>query len=209
MGAGKVLRTAGRRDPAVRRSGVTGSTRWSRTLRRSRWARLFVVCFAMASTATGSVPATAARPPSLSVKVDPALEAETGGNEVHAVVQVSGPAFAGDTVTIDSAQLQAACAGGFAFETLQGGSVSAPVTGASLSVVLDNLGRATVSLSGSFCAQGSSTIDATLASSPFRTASTKLTVEIADTDNPRSLCVSHLRGRNKWRRCVRRVRGRI
>ncbi len=109
--------------------------------------------------------------------VDPAVEVETGSSEVHAVVQVSGPTFAGETVTVDSTQLQGACVGGFAFETLQGGSVSAPVTGASLSVVLDTLGRATVSVSASLCAPGISTIDATLASSPFTSASTKLTVD--------------------------------
>jgi hypothetical protein len=144
----------------------------------------------MVFTASGSIPANGAtarraggapaRPTSgasLTVRVTPNPDVETGPAEVHAVVQVSGPSFAGQDVTISSSQLQAACAGSFTFETLQGGSASTPVTGGSLSVALDNLGHAAVSLSGSSCAPGPSAVDASLSSAPGTNATTDLDVD--------------------------------
>jgi hypothetical protein len=112
----------------------------------------------------------------LTVTVSPNPEDAVGEVELHAVVQVSGPSFAGQTVTIESRQLQAICLD-FAFETLQGGSVAAPISGSPLSVVLDSVGNAAVSVSGIECAPGNWTIDATLMSTPAISASTTLALD--------------------------------
>src|ERR1700722_12779711 len=63
---------------------------------------------------------TGGPPVQITVEVDPNPLVETGQSEVHAVVQVETlPNFAGDTVNIDSSQLDASCHNGITFETIQ------------------------------------------------------------------------------------------
>jgi len=101
------------------------------------------------------------------------------GSEVRAVVQVeTSPAYAGDTVNISSSQLEASCGGTIFFETLQGGSTTAPnVSVDSITAVLDDDGNVTVVVEGAPCAAGSDLIEADLTVAPFITATTVLDVE--------------------------------
>jgi hypothetical protein len=87
-----------------------------------------------------------------------------GPPNVTDVIQVeTSPLFDGKTVIISSPQLAAACAG-LTFETLQGGSVSAPTVSPDLiSVVLDADGNVTVVLDGYNCPPGKYTVVATMA----------------------------------------------
>lgn len=131
-------------------------------------------CSTTGSGGTGGTPPT---PPPLSVTVSPGSAAqplvETGQSEVYAVVEVeTSSSFAGDTVNISSSQLDAVCAGGITFETLQGRGVptTAPITSAhEISVVLDDDGNATVVVDGSDCAPGDSVIEADLTVAPYYT----------------------------------------
>ena len=114
--------------------------------------------------------------PQITVQVDPQPLVETGQSEVHVVVQVETlPAFAGDTVNIDSSQLSASCSS-VIFENLQNGSTTAsPNTSDNrIDAVLDDDGNATVIVDGFDCAPGSSVIEADLEVSPFLTALTTL-----------------------------------
>jgi uncharacterized repeat protein (TIGR01451 family) len=109
----------------------------------------------------------------------PALTTFTpDGSEVRAVVQVeTSPAYAGDPVNISSSQLQSSCGGAIFFETLQGGSTTAPrVSLDSITVVLDDDGNVTVVVEGAPCAPGPDLIEADLTVAPFLTATTILEV---------------------------------
>ena len=112
---------------------------------------------------------------------DPAFAAGpgVGGSQVHAVIQVeTSPTFAGDTVNITSLQLENACGGVIVFETLQGGSTTAPTDSVdSINVVLDDDGNVTVVVDGSNCAPGDDLIEADLTGAPYLTATTVLDVE--------------------------------
>ena len=102
-----------------------------------------------------------------------------GGSQVHAVIQVkTSPTFAGDTVNITSLQLENACGGVITFETLQGGSTTAPRDNLdSINVVLDDDGNVTVVVDGFDCAPGNDLIEADLTGAPYLTATTVLDVE--------------------------------
>jgi hypothetical protein len=81
-------------------------------------------------------------------------------------------------VLVSSSQLQAACGGTIYFDSLQGGSTTAPRTSLdSISVVLDDDGNATVVVGGQPCAAGLAVIDASLTKAPYLTAITTLDVE--------------------------------
>ena len=100
------------------------------------------------------------------------------GSAIHSVIQVeTNPSYADDTVNIDSSQLQASCGGTIVFETLQGGTTTAPRTSFnSIQVVLDDDGNATVVVEGAPCAAGTDVIDASLTTAPYLTALTTLDV---------------------------------
>jgi hypothetical protein len=123
----------------------------------------------------------------ITVEVDPGTNVplvETGQSEVHAVIQVETLAnFAGDTINIDSSQLDASCLGGVTFETISTATFSTapfvlnPVTSKhEISVVLDDDGNATVVVDGSDCAPGTDVVESDLEVAPFLTALTTLTV---------------------------------
>jgi hypothetical protein len=162
------------------------------SIRRGWWVPVVVASVLVASVASGSpsaggaVPgrstATAYPPAVLTVSVAPSPEIEVGTGvgpiaEVAAVVSVSGPALAGKKVKVDSPQLLAACSGSFSFETLDGGSVASPVTGASLSVDLDGSGNADMIVSGSRCMPGTYEVVAKVVSDPQTKGSTDLDVD--------------------------------
>jgi hypothetical protein len=114
---------------------------------------------------------------SLAVTVSPNPLVETGASEIHAIVQVEACAvYAGDTVNIDSSQVQASCAT-LSFENLQnGGTPGSPhVTTNNIQAVLDNDGNASVVMNGTDCAPGQSVVEADLTVAPFLTALTTLT----------------------------------
>jgi uncharacterized repeat protein (TIGR01451 family) len=102
-----------------------------------------------------------------------------GGSQVHAVIQVeTSPSFAGDAVNISSLQLENACGGVITFETLQGGSTTAPRDSLdSITVNLDDDGNVTVVVDGFDCAPGNDLIEADLTGAPYLTATTVLDVE--------------------------------
>jgi hypothetical protein len=133
------------------------------------------------STGTGS--GTGGAPVQITVQVDPEPVVETGQSEVHVVIQVETQAsFAGDTVNIDSSQLDEACAGSLLFQSLQTEGTLQKVPPVifpgfgSISVVLDDDGNATVEAEGTDCAPGSDVIEADLEVAPFLTALTTLVV---------------------------------
>jgi hypothetical protein len=115
----------------------------------------------------------AVMPCGILVTVSPNPLLETGQSEVHAVVQVEAcPSYAGDTVTINSSQLASSCGGTITFGSLQPGAVA---TKNGIQVVLDDDGNATVSLTGTNCAPGTSVIEASMTDAPYLTSLTKLT----------------------------------
>jgi len=97
---------------------------------------------------------------------------------VSDVLQVETSAsYAGATVLLSSSQLQGSCAS-LTFETLQGGSPSAPTVMAnSIPVVLDDDGNVTVVVNGVDCAPGSDVVDASMTEAPFLTALTTLVID--------------------------------
>ncbi|HEY7946091.1 MAG TPA: hypothetical protein VID75_00365, partial [Acidimicrobiales bacterium] len=103
------------------------------------------------------------------------------GSQVHAVIQVeTSPSYAGDTVHIDSSQLQASCGGTITFETIQGVGVGPTDPRASqnfIDVVLDDDGNVTVVVDGEPCAPGMDLIEADLTVAPFLTATTVINVQ--------------------------------
>jgi hypothetical protein len=123
--------------------------------------------------------------PQITVQLDPEPLVETGQSEVHVVIQVETlAAYAGDSVNIDSSQLEAACSGGLTFENLQvpgGGPQTVPPTvnvqTDAISAVLDNDGNATVIADGIDCAPGESVIEADLEVAPFLTALSTLVTD--------------------------------
>ena len=118
---------------------------------------------------------TGGPPVNITVTVDPNPVIETGQSEVHAIVQVETlPNFAGDSVNIDSSQLDASCHGGITFENLQnGGTTGVPNTNPhNISAVLDDDGNATVVVDGTDCAPGTDVVEADLIVAPFYTALT-------------------------------------
>src|SRR5580658_6782096 len=111
-------------------------------------------------------------PPTVTVTVDPNPLVETGASTVDGVIQVeTEPSFAGDLVNIDSSQLAASCGGTITFGSLQLGATTTPD---SIEVVLDDDGNVTVSVSGTNCAPGPSTIEADLPVAPYYSAITTL-----------------------------------
>jgi hypothetical protein len=131
--------------------------------------------------ASGGGSGTGGPPPQITVQVDPQPVVETGQSEVHIVIQVETLAsFAGDSVNIDSSQLDSSCAS-LTFESLQigGPQTVPPITAVHLhriSAVLDDDGNVTVVANGTDCAPGTDVIEADLEVSPFLTALTTLTV---------------------------------
>jgi hypothetical protein len=167
--------------------------------RRALWVPVVLATLMVAPVATGAgsaVAAVAGRSPAnpepaaaltLSVAPSPQIEVGTGVgplSEVDAVVSVSGPTFAGREVKVDSPQLQAACSGSFDFETMQGGKVSSPLSGTTLSVDLDGAGQADLVVRGSTCVPGTDEVEAKLVKAPHRGASTDLVVEPPATSSP-------------------------
>jgi hypothetical protein len=115
-------------------------------------------------------------PCGLDVSVSPNPLVETGQSEVHAIVVVQACAvYAGDTVNIDSSQLQAACST-LTFANLQnGGTPASPhVTKNNIQAVLDDDGNADVVMNGTNCAPGQSVVETDLTVAPFLTALTTL-----------------------------------
>ena len=100
------------------------------------------------------------------------------GSQVHAVIQVeTSPAYAGDTVTISSSQLENSCGGSILFETLQKGSTVFPTAKYnSIDVTLDDDGNVTVVVDGTDCAAGTDLIVADMTGAPYLTATTSLVV---------------------------------
>ena len=96
------------------------------------------------------------------------------GSQVHAVIQVeTSPAYAGDTVTISSSQLENSCGGSILFETLQKGSTVFPTAKYnSIDVTLDDDGNVTVVVDGTDCATGTDLIVADMTGAPYLTATT-------------------------------------
>jgi hypothetical protein len=137
-------------------------------------AAALVVPLAGIATATSASAATPATP-AIVVSVTPNPVVEVGESAVNAVVQVEARiGLAGDSVNISSIDLTNSCAS-VAFESIAGGL---PPTGSNpISVVLDNEGNATVELDATECAPGTDVIEADLASVPFKTATTTLTVK--------------------------------
>jgi hypothetical protein len=118
--------------------------------------------------------------PLITVVADPNPLVETGQSEVHAVIQVeTNPAFAGDPVIISSSQLTNSCAGGITFEEITGTAIPLSVSSFTnfVTLTLDNDGNATVKVDGTFCAPGSSVIEADLSKAPYYTALTTLVAE--------------------------------
>ncbi len=127
----------------------------------------------------------------MTVQVDPDPLVETGPGLLVAVIQVeSSPSFAGDAVTVDSSQLQAACGGAIFFLDLQNGATAAaPGIGIdSVPAVLDADGNATVVVDSQGCAPGASVVEAVLDVAPFLTAQAIVTV------SPPSLTPAGLNG---------------
>jgi hypothetical protein len=115
-------------------------------------------------------------PCGLAVSVAPNPLVETGQSDVEAIVEVQACAvYAGDTVNIDSSQLQAACSS-LTFTNLQGGGTpGAPqVTKNNIQAVLDDDGNLDVVLDGTDCAPGQSVVEVDLTVAPFLTALTTL-----------------------------------
>ncbi len=111
--------------------------------------------------------------PNIIVTIAPNPLIETGMSEVHAVVQVEAlPAFAGDPVFIYSQQLINSCSS-VEFFSSASGSISEEL-GSSATVVLDDDGNASVELSATNCAPGSSVFEADLVKAPYYTATTTL-----------------------------------
>ncbi len=124
----------------------------------------------------GSTGGSGGAAPLITVKVDPNPLVETGQSEVHAVIQVeTNPSFAGDSVNIDSSQLEASCRW-LNFENLQNYSDTTDpnVQPNRIDAVLDNDGNATVVVDGTDCAPGTSVVEADLEVAPFYTALTTL-----------------------------------
>jgi len=121
--------------------------------------------------------------PQITVTADPNPLVETGQSEVHTIIQVETlPSFAGDAVTISSQQLVASCAKNSVFfdsVATAAGTTAVPTGGDvttmdTVTVLLDDDGNATVGLSGTNCAPGSSVIEADLDVAPYLTALTTL-----------------------------------
>jgi hypothetical protein len=127
-------------------------------------------------TAGGGSTGKGGPPPLITVTIDPNPLVETGQSEVHAVIQVeTSPSFAGDTVNIDSSQLEASCSD-LDFENLQNNSSTSDPNRQDnrIDAVLDDDGNATVVVDGTNCAPGTSVIEADLEVAPFYTALTTL-----------------------------------
>jgi hypothetical protein len=124
--------------------------------------------FTAADHGASPIHVTSSASPHLDVTISPVTEVETGDtvasgdSAIQAIVQVTSPANSGQMVTVESTQLQSSCLRGFEFETLEGGSTSAPVTGSTLSVALDSYGNATLAVSGSACSSGKNSVEAYL-----------------------------------------------
>ncbi len=125
--------------------------------------------------AKGGGGGTGGAPANIYVSVSPNPLIETGQSEIHAIVQVqSSPAFAGDPVFIYSQQLVNSCEEeSVLFYSSASGELSVP-SGGFITAVLDDDGNATVELSGTDCAPGSSVIEADLVKAPYYTATTTL-----------------------------------
>jgi len=110
--------------------------------------------------------------PQIEVTVDPNPLVETGQSEVHAVIEVETLAsFAGDAVTISSQQLNSSCHTVTYDSVASGTDETSP---ASISVILDDDGNATVAVDGENCAPGSSVLEADLDVAPYLTALTTI-----------------------------------
>jgi hypothetical protein len=125
--------------------------------------------------AKGGGGGTGGAPANISVSVSPNPLIETGQSEIHAIVQVeSSPSFAGDPVFIYSQQLVNSCEEAtVTFYSSASGDLSVPSDN-SITAILDDDGNATVELSGTDCAPGSSVIEADLVKAPYYTATTTL-----------------------------------
>lgn len=122
---------------------------------------------------------TGGTPAAMTVEVDPSPVTETNDGLVVAVVQIhTAPSFAGDSVLVDSPQLQAACGGVIFFIDLQGPATTAnPNIGIdNIEAVVDDDGNSSVVVDADNCAPGPSLISADLVVAPFTTALATLDV---------------------------------
>jgi hypothetical protein len=149
-------------------------------------AAALVIPLAGIATATSAGAATPAIT-KITVSVTPNPVTEVGASEVNAVVQVEALAgFAGDSVNISSIDLTNSC------ESVEFNSIAAgvPFTADNpISVVLDNEGNATVEVDAVGCSPGTDVIEADLASVPYKTATTTLTVN-GPNDTPHGVWAS-------------------
>jgi len=104
--------------------------------------------------------------------------APTVGSAIHVVLQIHTKAsLAKDSIFIESPQLSFECSS-VTFETLQGGSTSAPRTSPNnIIVVLDSDGNTAVTVDAVNCAPGTAVIEADLTVAPFYTATTTLVIK--------------------------------
>jgi hypothetical protein len=116
----------------------------------------------------------------MTLQIDPQPMVETREGLVVTVLQVeASPSLAGNTVVIGSSQLQAACGGTiFLLSLQQGGTPTAPTVGIdTISAILDADGNASVVLDTDECAPGADVVEADLASAPYLTALSTMTVD--------------------------------
>jgi len=136
---------------------------------------------------SGAGGSTGGSTPQITVTADPNPLVETGQSEIHTIIQVETlPSFAGDAVTISSQQLVSSCSkNSVIFDSVATATLPTPPPNAmgpggdvtsldTITVILDDDGNATVGLSGTNCAPGSSVIEADLDVAPYLTALTTL-----------------------------------
>jgi hypothetical protein len=154
---------------------AVGSAKWCKN--HPIKAKNVAACNTGTGTGTGTGPGSGGDP---SLTIFPNPLNETGQSEVHAVIQVEDASAAEQTVTIESPQLQASCGGTITFSSLQGvtavGAPSATITPKTYAnqiiMTLDDEGNATTVVSGTDCAPGSDTVEASLTSVPYTTIDT-------------------------------------
>jgi hypothetical protein len=107
--------------------------------------------------------------PVMTIQIDPSPVVETSTSSFAAVIQVeTSPTFAGDTVDVESSQLQASCADVGDVRPRNAQFLSSPSV-LIIPLVLDDDGNATTDILGLDCAPGTDLIDADMAVAPFAT----------------------------------------
>ncbi|HXQ60897.1 MAG TPA: hypothetical protein VN796_01115 [Acidimicrobiales bacterium] len=125
----------------------------------------------------GGTPGPGGDAAQIQVTVSPNPVVETGTSEIHAVVEVETlQSFAGDEVTISSQQLLNSCAPGTVQFVTNSRGAGPEFFSDAISVAIDADGNATVALYAVDCAPGTDLIEADLATAPYLTATSVLTV---------------------------------